>query len=528
MIFADSLPDFKSLLSTVNIPWHALCHVTAFVSAFVLHKGTMSCSQAASLCHQHRRNVATLTRFLCQVEHSSDLLVCVRCAALLLEAEFSCPGDFLFLLDGTKRHSQGRYLENSFSCGNTRRSNRQDRKGKGKRKQYKNHPSRCHFFICGLLLTPGGLRLPYCRPYYTQEYCQEIDQPFYTDAELAAQMILNLELPPKAQVVVVGDTAYDAQVIQAACSKRGFRWVVPVNPERVLADQPNTFGLTAQALAGLRQAKVPAAVLAKLEGLPSEVLTQEAYEEQLRGALDQEEWERYRKPLLRHGRHKRRKVRDLQEDLSEESFEPVRLSLAEGPHRQQRRLSASRGGPGKKPQRTYRVHRRTEDVQSVGEVVLLFSKKTTPVEAGEKKGKVDKILMSNAFEATTQELVAWYDLRWQIELFFKECKSVLGLDHYRVGKFIQVEGWVELCLVTFCYLEWYRAKQLLRDDISKEEKSYWRRARAHDLGLLVRQRLEEEEVELMCTMMETAEGRRELAKTLRAACSATSGSRKVA
>jgi hypothetical protein len=522
VIFANSLPGFKGLVSSVGLPWHALCHVTAFVAAFALHQGTMSCTQAATLLRQHRRNVATLTRFLSEIRHSSDLLVCVRTATLLLEAEFSQPGRFVFILDGTKRHSQGRFLENSYSCGNNKRTPRKDRKGKGKRKQYKSDPRRCHSFICGLLLTPGGLRLPYCRPYYTQEYCHKIDRPFYTDAELAAQMIEALELPPGAQVVVVGDTAYDAEVIRWACFERNFRWVVPVNPERVLERQPRTFKLTAQALAGLRAAKVPEDVLGKLLGLTDKVLSPEEFVEQVCQSLDEDEWQRYRKPLLRHGREKRRKVRELQEELSSKAFEPVRLSLDQGPHRQQRRLSASRGGPGKQPKRTYWVHRRTEEVHSVGMVVLLFSNKTK-VKPGEEKAKVDKILMSNAFEASLEELVAWYDLRWQIELFFKECKSVLGLDHYRVGKFAQVEGWVELCLLTFCYLEWYRAKQLLRSDLSKEDRQRWRRARAHDLCQLVRQRIEQEEVEIMCLMMETADGRRELAATLRAACSDTSG-----
>jgi hypothetical protein len=448
------------LLSAASLPWHALGHVAAFVAAFALHRGTMSCSQAANLLHQHRRNVATLTRFLSEVGHSPNLLACARSAALLLEAEFAQPGDFLFLLDGTKRHSQGRHLENSYSCGNTKRTPRKERNGKGQRKQYKNHKSRCHAFICGLLLTPGGLRLPYCRPYYTREHCEQLNRPFHTDAELAAQMIAALELPDTAQVVVVGDTAYDAAVIRAACFERDYRWVVPVNPERVLAGKKN-----------------------------------------------------------------RRKVRALQEDLSVSCFVPVRLSLGQGPHRQQRRLSPSRGGPGKYPQRTYWVHRRTEDVHSVGMVVLLFSKKNRP---GQGQLNADKILMSNAFEATAEELVAWYDLRWQIELFFKECKSVLGLDHYRVGKFVQVEGWVELCLLTFCYLEWYRATQLLRTDLDREARRHWQSARAHDLCQLVRQRLEEEEVELMCTMMQTAEGRRELAAALRDACAATSGSPRAA
>jgi hypothetical protein len=526
MIFADSLPGFKGLLSLLRLPGHFAGHLSSFVAAFVLHTGTLSCTQAATLFHTRRRNVATLTRFLSEIGHSSDLLVCLRSATLLLEAELSQPGDYFFLCDGSKKHSQGRYLEDSYSCGNTKRTPRKDRQGKGQRKQYKNNPSRCHSFICGLLLTPGGLRLPYWRPYYTQEYCQLSHQPFYTDAQLAAQTILDLELPATAKVIVVGDTAYDAAVVQAACAARGFRWVVPANPERVLQAKPKGFKLTAQALACLRDAKVPPAVLAKLEPLTDKVLEREAFLQGVRQLLSEQEWERIQKPLLRHGKQKRRKVLELQEELSSNSFEPVRLSLDEGPYRLQRRLSASRGGPGKHPKRTYWVQRRAAEVHSVGMVVLLFSKKSKG-KPGEDKGKVDKVLMSNAFEATQEELVAWYDLRWQIELFFKECKGVLGLDHYRVGKFIQVEGWVELCLAAFCYLEWYRAKQLLRPDLGKGERQRWQRARAHDLCQLVRQRLEEEEVEVMCQMMETEEGRRELAAALRDACS-TKGSRKAA
>ena len=526
MIFADSLPAFKGFLGVAALPVHFAWRITAFAAAFALHTGDMSCSQAAAIIRQRQCHVATLTRFLAEVGHSPDLLVCFRSATLLLEAELAAPGEFLFLLDGTKRHSQGRYLENSYSCGNSKRTPRQQRQGKGKRKQYKSHPSRCHSFICGLLLTPGGLRLPCCRPYYTRQYCAQIDRPFYTDAELAAQMIRDLQLPAGARLVVVGDTAYDAQVIRDACAARDFLWVVPMNPERVLAGAAQTFQLTAAALAALFEAGVPAWVLAKLEGLRDKALSREELVEGLGKALSADEWGRFGKQLLKHAKGKRRQVRALQEEMSERYFQPVRLSLEQGPHRQQRRLSVSRGGPGKHPTRTYWVHRRAADVHSVGMVVLLFSKKERPKPgAGQ---RADKVLMSNALEAGTEQLVAWYDLRWQIELFFKECKGVLGLDQYRVGKFVQVEGWVQLCLVTFCYLEWYRAKQLLRADLSREERQRWQRARAHDLCQLVRQRLEQEEVELMCSMMETPDGRRELAAALRAACAATSGTGKAA
>ena len=43
-------------------------------------------------------------------------------------------------------------------------------------------------------------------------------------------------------------------------------------------------------------------------------------------------------------------------------------------------------------------------------------------------------------------LVELYDLRWQIERFFKELKSTLGLAQYRFRQFVKVEGWTQACL----------------------------------------------------------------------------------
>jgi hypothetical protein len=48
-------------------------------------------------------------------------------------------------------------------------------------------------------------------------------------------MIAELPLPEGANVVVLGDTAFDAKCIREACAKRKYTWVVPLNPERVLA-----------------------------------------------------------------------------------------------------------------------------------------------------------------------------------------------------------------------------------------------------------------------------------------------------
>ena len=38
-----------------------------------------------------------------------------------------------------------------------------------------------------------------------------------------------------ARVIVLGDTAYDSEVVRDACGDRGYSWIFPSNPERVLA-----------------------------------------------------------------------------------------------------------------------------------------------------------------------------------------------------------------------------------------------------------------------------------------------------
>ena len=42
-------------------------------------------------------------------------------------------------------------------------------------------------------------------------------------------------------MVVLGDTAFDAEAIHTACEERKFSWIVPINPERVLAGEKPRF-----------------------------------------------------------------------------------------------------------------------------------------------------------------------------------------------------------------------------------------------------------------------------------------------
>ena len=151
-------------------------------------------------------------------------------ADLLLQAEANRGGTWLFILDQTYCGQQGQKAENTFSRANVRK-----RAKKGQRKNKKCAKRSCHGFVMGLLLTPSGLRIPCCRSYYTEAYCQAQRKAYRKQPQLAAELIRAVAVPAGARVVVVGDTAFEAQDIRDACAERQFPWVVPANPERVLA-----------------------------------------------------------------------------------------------------------------------------------------------------------------------------------------------------------------------------------------------------------------------------------------------------
>ena len=117
-------------------------------------------------------------------------------------------------------------------------------------------------------------------------------------------------------------------------------------------------------------------------------------------------------------------------------------------------------------------------------------------------------------------IVELYNLRWQIELFFKEMKSTLGMVHYRFRQFERVERWVEMALVTFLYLEWYRATQLARRGLSEKERQWWERQRAYGLCQAVRQQAERADLEYLAERLKTTGGIQRLRRELKAACPA--------
>jgi hypothetical protein len=210
----------------------------------------------------------------------------------------------------------------------------------------------------------------------------------------------------------------------------------------------------------------------------------------------------------------RAQVNSLSDGLTAEHFAAVRLVPGQGADAAQRRPARCRVGPKAKG-RTFYVHEERRAVHNVGDVLLVFSTKEPP-QAGATVN-VQKILMSNDLSLDAAAVVAVYDLRWQIELFFKELKSTLGFARYRFRKFRQVEGWVQACLVTFCYLEWYRSRQLARPALGEKDKKWWRWQRTYGLGRAVLQRAEESDLARLWRWSATKTGRRKLRRTLRQA-----------
>lgn len=442
VMVADLLPGLKRFLGQLSLKDAVARMVGRVVITFILHSGRMSCLQAAGAVRCDSRHRAQIGRMLKRPSFRS-LGINSTLRNRLLQIE-STKGLFLFLIDATLTSRSGKKTQNAYSTGN-----RQRRPRKGRRYGKQKHTRKnCHSFTMGLLITPSGVRIPFSIPYRTREYCRKKGLLHRTTAESAADLIRSLPLPEEARVLVLGDTAYDAEVVRAACADRSYDWIFPCNPERVLA-----------------------------------------------------------------GAKPRPKVRSLLKDWPQVSRQTIRLSPGQGPYVAYRRLSPHRVGPKAKP-RTYYVHQERRQVHSVGEVRLVFS--TTKAKLATATPNDVKILMTNNLKLTTREIVELYALRWQIELFFKELKSTLGFHQYQFQDFDCVESWCELALTTFLYLEWQRAQQLARRNLSDKEKQWWRHQRTHGLCQAVRLASQQSELTYLADRLETPGGIRKLKRLLRA------------
>lgn len=227
MIVTDSAAALKAFIAKTSLAPLGQAFVLRMALTFIMHRGRMSCSQAAGCIASKAYHRGQLTRFLARPRwQRDDFNAPLRQALLEREAG---KGKFFFVLDATLCSQSGRKTQNTHSTGNRKRRPRKGRRYNQKKVTAK----RCHSFTFGLLITPSGYRIPWQIPHYTKEYCAQKGLTHRTTAEAAADLIRSLPLPEEAEVVVLGDTAYEACVVQEACAARNYIWITPVNPERV-------------------------------------------------------------------------------------------------------------------------------------------------------------------------------------------------------------------------------------------------------------------------------------------------------
>ena len=448
MILGQTLPRGKAFFALLATTAHQTLFVTRFLLACILHGPRLSAAAVAGAVRSrpcHRGNVIRFLRHL-PAQVRDDWLEALF--GNLLAGE-PVKGTWVFILDQTYCGHNSARMANGYTTSprgkRTKKANPKD-----KRKKRKKQPqSYCHCFVCGLLLTPSGLRLPVFKSYYTKEYAAQRGWAYRKQTELAAQLIDGLRVPAGAEVVVLGDTAFDAEAVLAACKRRHFSWVVSMNGDRVL-----------------------------------------------------------------EGPKPRTKVTALAADWKAEAFVPVQLTPGQGRYQAQHRCASCRVGR-KRKSRTFWVHQEDLLVQQAGAVRVLYSTMAEP--AAGQAVCVQKVLMTNDRGRSAADLVDLYDLRWQIELFFKECKQNLGLARYRFGDFDCVESWVGLCLLAFLYLEWYRVQQLREGVGGLRERQRWLWQRCHGLCLAVRQDVEQQDLLVLLEWIQTPGGLAQLQDVLRRA-----------
>lgn len=441
MIISNPLPGSKRFLQFSRFR-RAPEHLLLLLTAFVQFRGQMSASKAAEAIPSKARHRGNLGRALANSTHQFRGIL-NRATRRLVEAELRVRGEWYLILDQTFVGHQGKLTENTFSRGNYR-----SRSKKSNRRQKKTPRHSCHCFVCGVLLSPRGARIPLYESYFTEDYCRAHGIPYRTQADIGSELIRTLPLRQGTRVTVLGDTAFEAKSIRTACEELGYRWITPLNPERVLETE---------------------------------------------------------KP--------RPRVSSLIHRLRPSDLIPIRLKPSNQRHAAQRRPALCRLGSCKQC-RTFYVHTERQNVRNIGTVLLVFS--TTEKPHPKKAVKIKKTLVTNDTNLSAEQVVRYYDLRWQIELMFKECKSVLGLDHYRFRDFKKVESYVTACFLTFLYLEWYRMQQLtkVKDAAEKRRLSA---ARTYGMCRLVRQHAENQELLYVARACRTPSGRKRLRRQLRMA-----------
>jgi hypothetical protein len=166
--------------------------------------------------------------------------------------------------------------------------------------------------------------------------------------------------------------------------------------------------------------------------------------------------------------------------------------------------------------RAYDYHSERRQVSTLGEVQVVYSWKQ-PSNPSKPDRRSFAALVTNDLRLSARKVIEYYELRWQIEVFFRELKGRLGLQDYAGTSFPAYERYVTLALLGYMVLEYQRLRGLRGQAKREEPQGGWETARTSVLLQQVRREAVRADLRWIEERLATPSGRRQLRKALQRA-----------
>jgi len=129
--------------------------------------------------------------------------------------------------------------------------------------------------------------------------------------------------------------------------------------------------------------------------------------------------------------------------------------------------------------KTFITYTEKLSISKMGDVQVVFSRK----ENDQSDLKHMRYILTDMLDINTCDILTIYSYRWQIELYFKELKSYLGLGHYQMLSFRAIVRHVDCVIMAFMYLEHLRIRKLMEHPNQRQ----WKYARTLQMSYVIAQ-----------------------------------------
>jgi len=118
-----------------------------------------------------------------------------------------------------------------------------------------------------------------------------------------------------------------------------------------------------------------------------------------------------------------------------------------------------------KSENVYRITGETLEIPGAGLCRVVYSWKKKP----RTREYSYRVLLCSDPSWSNEKIAEFYALRWQVEMFFRELKSELGIGDFSGQDFEAFERFVDVCLLAFMFLEWHRVELAAKTRSLKEK-----------------------------------------------------------